>query len=74
MPGYRLFRLDPHSGHIRRVEEMHAADDVSAIHALQQRRFSAPVELWEGTRKVTRIDALPEAAAYAPRPAARVPG
>jgi hypothetical protein len=71
MPNYRLYRLDPHSGHFIGVEEIHAADDVSAIHEIQQRSYGNSVELWDGGRKVTRIDALPEGAAFAARSEAR---
>ena len=63
MPGYRLYRLHPHSGHITGAEEFHASDDVSAVHHIQHRSFDVPVELWCGGRKVTRIDAAPEMAA-----------
>jgi hypothetical protein len=71
VPDYRLYRLDPHSGHIRGAEDMHAGDDVAAIHDVQLRRIPVPVELWQGKRKVTRIDATPEAAAYARPPGVR---
>lgn len=64
MPHYRLYHLDPHSGHIRTAEELFGADDVAAIYDLQQRAFGHPVELWERGRKVARIDASPEAAAF----------
>ena len=59
MPHYRLYRLDPYSGHITSSERMHEADDVAAVHAIQLRRFAMPVELWTGGRKVTRLDAPP---------------
>lgn len=60
MPKYRLYRLDPYSGHITSSEHMHEADDVAAVHAVQRRRFTVPVELWTGDRKVTRLDAPAE--------------
>ena len=62
MPTYRVYHLDPLTGHINNAEELFAADDVAAIHGLQQRQSPHPLELWDGTRKVSRIDALPEAA------------
>lgn len=63
MPDYRLYRMNPHSGHIDGVEEFHSGDDVEAILLVQSRQCDAPVELWCGGRKVMRLDALPEAAA-----------
>ena len=63
MPHYRLYHLDSHSGHIRTAEELFAADDETALHDLGQRRLDHPLELWEGGRKVGRVDAPPEAAA-----------
>jgi hypothetical protein len=66
MPHYRLYLLDPYTGHIESAEEVHAADDVAAVHATQLREFTVPVELWRGGRKVSHIDARPEAAAYSP--------
>lgn len=67
MPYYRRYHLDPHTGHINRAEEIFEADDVSAFHAMQQRRCDHPLELWERGRKVGRSDAAPEAAAFASR-------
>jgi hypothetical protein len=66
MPEYRLYRLHPYSGHITSSEHMHESDDVAAVHAIQQRRFAVPVELWTGGRKVTRLDAPPERASSEP--------
>lgn len=66
MPNYRLYRLDPNNGHFIGVEEIRAADDPSAIHEIEQRAYGNSVELWDGGRKVTQIDAVPEAAAYEP--------
>ena len=62
MPYYRLYHLDPRNGHINGAEEIHAADDVAAVHDAQQRREDHPLELWQQGRKVTRIDAAPELA------------
>ena len=31
MPYYRLYRLDPDTGHITGAEDFHASDDVEAI-------------------------------------------
>lgn len=67
MPDYRLYRMNPHTGHIDGVEEFHSGDDVEAILLVQNRPRATPVELWCGGRKVTRLDAGPEAGgAFAP--------
>jgi hypothetical protein len=65
MPWYRLYHLDPHSGHIERAEDLFGADDVAAIYELQQRGTQHPLELWESGRKVVHLDAVPEIAARA---------
>lgn len=67
MPYYRLYHLDPFTGHINRAEEIFAADDVAAMYDAQQRRCDHPLELWERSRKVGHIDAAPGAAVLAPR-------
>jgi hypothetical protein len=63
MPDYRLYLMNPHSGHIEGVEEFHSGDDVEAILLVQGRQRSVPVELWCGARKVIHVDAPPEAVA-----------
>jgi hypothetical protein len=68
MPDYRFYHLDPYSGHIDNAEEMFAADDVAAVHEVQQRGCGHPLELWERGRKVARVDGVPEAAALAGPP------
>lgn len=74
MPDYRLYSLHPDTGHFTDVEEMHAADDVSAVHAIQLRRFAVAVELWQGGRKITRLDAPAERAPRESSPRRLVPG
>lgn len=69
MPGYRLYRMNPRSGHIDGVEEFHSGDDVEAILLVQNKRHGVPVELWCGSRKVVRLDAAPEVAGAKPRAA-----
>ncbi len=66
MPDYRLYRMNPYSGHIDGVEEFHSGDDVEAILLVQNRPRRATLELWCGGRKVTRLDAVPEGAAASP--------
>jgi hypothetical protein len=63
MPDYRLYLMNPHSGHIEGVEEFHSGDDVEAILLVQGRQRNVPVELWCGARKVIHVDAPPEAVA-----------
>ncbi len=63
MPAYRLYRMNPHSGHIEGVEDFHSGDDVEAVLLVQRRQRDVPMELWCGARKVIRIDGLPENAA-----------
>jgi hypothetical protein len=63
MPYYRLYHLDLHTGHINSAEEVHAPDDVAAIHSIQQGQSEHPLELWQEGRKVVRIDATPMMAA-----------
>jgi hypothetical protein len=60
MPGYRLYRMNPHNGHIEGVEDFHSGDDVEAILLVQGRPQRAPAELWCGERKILRFDAQPE--------------
>ena len=62
MPWYRLYHLNLTSGHIEGAEEVYAADDVAAVHDLQHRQEDHPLELWQGGRKVVRLDARPEMA------------
>ena len=64
MPYYRLYHLDPHTGHINRADEIHAADDAAAMRELQQRHCAHPLELWERGRKVGWSHAVPDAAAF----------
>ena len=63
MPDYRLYLLNPHSGHIEGVEEFHSTDDVEAICLVGQKPRRVPTELWSGRIKVARFDAVPETAA-----------
>lgn len=47
---YRLYFLNPH-GHIERVEDFEAADDLAAI-GEAERKGSPPKELWCAGRRV----------------------
>ena len=66
MPDYRLYLLNPFSGHIDGVEEVSASDDIEAICLVQNRGRKVPVELWRGGVKVVHIDARPEIVPPAP--------
>lgn len=65
MPDYRLYILDRDSGHIQTVETFQAADDGAAVHRIKLRGRTEPMELWCGERKLFRVDARPDAAAFA---------
>lgn len=66
MPAYRLYHLDPFSGHITGVEELHAGSDIELVHALENRPRTGPMELWQAHRKVRRFDAVPDVGAPTP--------
>jgi hypothetical protein len=63
MPDYRLYSLDPHSGHIDGVEEFHAATDDAAVDRARARAGTVPLELWQEGRKLLRVSPMPEMAA-----------
>ena len=64
MPDYRLYILDRDSGHIQTAETFSAADDGAAVHRVRLRGRTEPLELWCGARKLLRVDAQPDAAAF----------
>lgn len=68
MPDYRLYRMDPYSGHIDGVEQFHSGDDVEAICLVRGRADRVPLELWQGARKLIHIDPEPQTAARVPIP------
>ena len=54
---YRLYFMNRGSGHIDRVEEIEAADDVEAVRIAAGRDTgNQPVELWQEHRKVKRFE------------------
>ena len=55
MSYYRLYFLDPDSGHIDRFEEYDAGDDGEAITRAEDRLDKVPLELWSGPRKVAQL-------------------
>ena len=66
MPDYRIYKLDPRSGHFIGVEEVTAADDLAALCLTDQRHFEVPTETWCGGRKIACLDARLLPAATAP--------
>jgi hypothetical protein len=58
---YRLYYLDPFSGHIDEVEEIHAAGDEEAVALAVRNGSGRAMELWHRHRKLRHWDqALPE--------------
>lgn len=55
MSYYRLYFLDPNSGHIERFEEYDSSDDGEAITRAEDRLDAVPLELWSGRRKVAHL-------------------
>lgn len=66
MPNYRLYRLDPDTGHFTGAEDFHASDDVEAICLVHQRELDVPAELWRGGQKVVHCEAEPQRAGHPP--------
>ena len=56
MPHYRLYFMNARNGHIDRVNDIQAANDEAAIEMAQPSSGPAPLELWEGLRKVHRFE------------------
>ena len=57
MAYYRLYFMDPRSGHIAAFEEIEADCDEQAIAETEKYRGWQPLELWCGGKKVHRIEA-----------------
>lgn len=57
MAYYRLYFLDPRSGHITAFESIEADDDEAATAAAERHRGWQPLELWCQGRKVERFEA-----------------
>ena len=58
MSYYRLYFMDPYSGHIRRFAEFEAPDDEAAFGLAIEHIGDQPLELWSEHRKVRRIEAF----------------
>lgn len=59
MTHYRLYFMNPHSGHIERAEHLLARDDGDAISISEALLDGKPMELWRDGRKVTRLEVQP---------------
>ena len=57
MVHYRLYFMDPRSGHIAAFEAIEAEDDAQAIGLAEGHRGWQPLELWCLARKVQRFEA-----------------
>ena len=55
---YRLYFMDPRSGHILAFESIEAEDDAGAIALAEGHVGWQPLELWCQGRKVQRFEAL----------------
>ena len=58
MAYYRLYFMDPRSGHIAAFESIEAADDEAAVAAAERHVGRQPLELWWQGRKVQRFEAV----------------
>jgi hypothetical protein len=58
---YRLYFMDPLSGHIDQFREFEADDDEAAIAIAEAWREDRPMELWNRERKLRHWDAAPQA-------------
>ena len=56
MPTYRIYLMDPFTGHIERTEEYEAADDASAEKLATLYLADYPIELWCENRKIRRFE------------------
>lgn len=61
MPGYRLYFIDGHSGHIVRSLDFGADDDLNAIAKAGELEGAMAIELWCGIHKVHHWEAAPAA-------------
>ena len=56
MEHYRVYKLDKPKGRIVRGKDMHAPDDVAAMHAACEDPECPVCEVWRGTRKVGSVE------------------
>jgi hypothetical protein len=58
LPAYRHYRLDG-AGNISNAEWFEAADDEQAVRRVRERKLPVASEVWNGNRRVAKIDAAP---------------
>lgn len=63
MTYYRLYHMNPKSGHIDWFEEFDASDDVLAVLEARERQVEKAIELWQEGRKVLRLEQPAEVSA-----------
>ncbi|HEY6048777.1 MAG TPA: hypothetical protein VIV07_07005 [Sphingomicrobium sp.] len=56
---YRLYFMDPFSGHIDHFREFEAEDDAAAMAIAQRWHDGRPMELWNRHRKLKRWNEVP---------------
>ena len=57
MSNYRLYFINPETGHIERFRALEAADDQGAMAIASEHVGEYPLELWCAGRKAGRIEA-----------------
>ncbi len=55
MTHYRLYFLDP-KDHIRHAISLECVDDAQALATVEDHRDGRTLELWEGARRVARLE------------------
>jgi hypothetical protein len=56
LPYYRLYHLNPKTGHIDRFNGFEVEDDGAAVILAEKMLEAHPLELWQQHRKVQRFD------------------
>lgn len=64
---YRLYFMNPVSGHIDRFLDFAAENNVTAIVAAHEHQGDAPLELWCGHKKICRIAPVASRPSVTPR-------
>jgi hypothetical protein len=68
MPTYRMYYMNPFSGHIMHCREFEAPDDAAATKVCEEELSAGPIELWCDRRKVRRIDVHGHVSPFVPMP------
>ena len=56
MKHYRVYKLDAPNGHIVKGKDLHADDDMAAMHDACADPDCPICEIWQGARKIGSID------------------